>query len=74
MRHSAHIFVVNVQPSFPTTAISFRVQHVDRIVFAASGLAMVVKHPIQLVVRWLHRFPGNRCHDFCGPHAILSLV
>jgi hypothetical protein len=44
--HRTHSFVVNVQPSFPTTTVVVRVQHVDRIVPAACGLTVLVKHPI----------------------------
>ena len=62
--HRAHSFIVNVQPSFPTTAVSVRVEHVDRIVPVACRLAAVVEHAIELVVHWLRRFPGNRRHDF----------
>jgi hypothetical protein len=61
---SAHSFIVNMQPSFPTTAVSVRVEDVDRIVPAACGIPVVVKHPIKLVARRLRRFPGNGCHDF----------
>ena len=62
--HRAHSFIVNVQPNFPATAISARVQHVDCIVPACCRLAMMVKHPIELVAHRLRKFPGNRCHDF----------
>ena len=71
--HSAYSFIVNMQPSFPTTAVSVRVQHVDRIVSTACGLAVVVEHPIQLVVRRLHKFPRNGCHDFCDHGGFLDL-
>jgi hypothetical protein len=64
MPHHAHSFIVNVQPSFSTTTAPVRVEHVDRIVPAACGLAAMVKHPIELVVHRLHRFPGNGCHGF----------
>lgn len=56
--HRAHGFIVNVQPSFSTAAVS--VQHVNRIVSVACGLAVVVKHPIKIVARWICRFPGSR--------------
>jgi hypothetical protein len=69
--HSAHSFIVNVQPSFLTT-VSVWVEHIDRIVPGAWGLAVVVKHPIQHVVHRLRRFPGNGCHDF-WTRGILSL-
>ena len=49
-------FIVNVQPNFFTTAVSVRVEHVDRIVPVACRLAVVVKHPIELVVHRLRRF------------------
>jgi hypothetical protein len=52
-----------MQPSFLTTAVSVLVEHVDSIVSAAYRLAVVVKHPIQLVVYWLRRFPSNGCHN-----------
>jgi hypothetical protein len=39
-------------------------EHVDYIVPAASRLAVVVKHPIQLVAHRLCRSPGSWCHDF----------
>jgi hypothetical protein len=68
--HRVHNFVVNVQPSFLTIGVSSRVEHVDRIVLAARGLAMVVKHPMELVVRRLRRSPCNRCHDFWIERAI----
>ena len=61
LSHRAHRFIVNVQPRFPTTALSAQVEHVDRIVPAACILAVVVK---QLVVRWLSRLLSNWCHDF----------
>jgi len=41
--HLIHSFIVDVQPSFPAT-IPVRVEHVDCIVSAACGLAMVVEH------------------------------
>jgi hypothetical protein len=63
MPHLLHSFIINVQPTFPTVAVSVRVEHVDRIVSAVCGLAVVVKYPIQLVVSRL-RFPSNGCHDF----------
>ena len=60
-----HRFIVNVQPSFPTTTVSIWMEHVDRIMPTAYGFAVVVKHPIELVVRSrLRRFPRNGCHDF----------
>jgi hypothetical protein len=62
--HRLHRFIVNVQPTFPTTAVSVRVEHVDRIVPTTCGLAVVIEHPIQLVVDLLRRFSCNRCHDF----------
>jgi hypothetical protein len=62
--HRAHSFIVNVQPNFFTTAVSVRVEHVGRIVPASRRLAVVIKHPIELVVHRLRRFPGNGCHDF----------
>jgi hypothetical protein len=62
--HRAHSFIIDVQPTLPTTAVSVRVEHIDRIMPTACRLAMVVKHPIKLVVYRLRRFPGNRCHDF----------
>jgi hypothetical protein len=56
--HPAHSFIINVQPSFttPATAVFVRVYDVDRIVPAARRLAMVVKHPIELVAYPLRRF------------------
>jgi hypothetical protein len=60
----AHNSVVNVQPSPLSIAVSVLVEYVDRIVPAACGFAVVVKHPIELVVHLLHRFPSNRCDDF----------
>ena len=73
MLHRVHNFI-NAQPRFTTTIVSFRVEHVDRIVPTAWGLAMVVKHPTKLVVRRL-RYLGTRCHDFWTdqPQGILSL-
>jgi hypothetical protein len=62
--HRGHSFIVNALPSFPNTAVSVRVEHVDRIVPADDGVAMMIKYPIELVVPWLSRFPGNGCHDF----------
>jgi hypothetical protein len=59
MPHRPHSFVVNVQPTFPTTTVFVRVEHIDCIVPAAGRLAVVVKHPIKLVVCRLRRFPGN---------------
>jgi hypothetical protein len=40
--HRANNFIVNVKPNFPATAVSVRVEHVDRIVPAARELAVVV--------------------------------
>jgi hypothetical protein len=37
---------------------------IDRIVPAVYRVAVVVKHPIQLVVHRLRGFPCNGCHDF----------
>jgi hypothetical protein len=51
--HRALNLIVNVQPSFPTTTVFARVEHVDRIVSAARGLAVMVEYPIELVVRGL---------------------
>ena len=64
--YRAHGFIIDVQPSFPTIAVrvSVPVEHVDRIVPAACGLAVVVENPMELVLRQLHGFPGNGCHDF----------
>ena len=62
--HHPHSFVVNVQPTIPTTAVFIRVEHIDRIVPAVRGLAVVVKHPIKLVACRIRRFPGNGCHGF----------
>ena len=62
--HCAHSFTINVQPTFPTIAVSVLMEHVDRIVSVACGLAVVVKHTIQLVARRLCRIPGYGCHDF----------
>jgi len=62
--HRAHSFIIDVQPSFPTTAVFVPVEHVDRTVPAACGLTVVVKHPMQLVVHRLRGFPGNGCDDF----------
>ena len=68
--HHAYSSVVNSQPSFPTTAVSVWVEHVDRIVTAACGVAVVVKHRIKLVVRWPRRLPGNGRHDFWTNRAV----
>ena len=62
--HCVHSFIVNVNPSFPATTVSVRVQHVDCIVPACCRLAMMVKYPIELVLHRFRRFPGNGCHDF----------
>jgi hypothetical protein len=62
--HYANTFIVNVQPSFPAAAASVRVEHFNRIVPAACGLAVVVKHPIKLVVHRFYKFPGMWRHDF----------
>jgi hypothetical protein len=67
--HCAHSFIVNVQPNFLTTAVSVQVEHVDRIVPTASRLAVVVKYPIELVMHWLHRFPGKGRHDIWTDNA-----
>jgi hypothetical protein len=64
MPHRPHSFIVNVQPSFPSIALSVRVEHVDSIVSAVCRLAVVIKHSVQLVVRRLHGFSSNRYHDF----------
>ena len=74
--HRAHSFIVNVQPTLPTTAISVRVEHVNTIVPAACKRAVVVKYPTEPIVRWLRRIPGNGSHDFWtdGTTGILSLV
>jgi hypothetical protein len=68
--HRAHNFIVNVRLSFPTTVarVSVWVENVDRIVPAACGPAVAVKHATELVVRRLRRFPSNRCHDFWIDH------
>jgi hypothetical protein len=62
--HRLHRFIINMQPTFPTTAVSVLVEYVDRIVPTTCGLAMVIEHPMELVVNWLRRFPGDRCHGF----------
>jgi hypothetical protein len=63
MPHRAHSFIVDVQPTFPIISVSVRVEYVDRIMPISRGLAVVVKHPIQLVMHRLQGFPGNWCHD-----------
>jgi hypothetical protein len=55
--HRTNNFIINVQPNVFTTAVSVPVEHVDRIVPASCRLAVVVKHPIELVVHRLRRFP-----------------
>ena len=62
--HRAHGFIIDVQPSFTAIAVSVPVEHVDRIVPAACGLAVVVKHPMKFIENRLRRFPRNGCHDF----------
>jgi hypothetical protein len=59
MSHRAHSLVVDVHPSIPTTDVSVRVEHVHNIVPVACRVSIVVKYPIELVVRRLRRFPGN---------------
>jgi hypothetical protein len=54
--HRPHSFVVDVQPSFPTTTVFILEEHIDRIISAARGLAVVVKHPMKLVTHRLRRF------------------
>ena len=49
MSHRAHSYIIDVQPGFPTTAASVQMEHLDRIVLAACGLVVVVKHAIELV-------------------------
>ena len=49
--HCAHGFIVDVQPTLPTTTDFVLVEHIDSIVSVACGLSVVVKHTIQLVVR-----------------------
>jgi hypothetical protein len=71
--HHAHSFIVNVQPSFPTIAAFIPVEDVDRIMSACCGLAVVVKHPIELVIRRLRRFFNNGRHDFRTDSGIISL-
>ena len=41
----AHSFIIEVQLSFPTVAVSIPVKHVDHIVPTARGLTTVVEHP-----------------------------
>jgi hypothetical protein len=64
--YRAHSFIVNVQPrfEFPTTVVTvpIRMEHVDRIVPASCRFAVVIEHPIQLVV--YSRIIGSGCHDF----------
>lgn len=60
----AHGFVINVKPIFPNTAVTIPVEHVGSIMPAFYGLAAVVEHTREFVVRPLRGFPGNRCHDF----------
>ena len=55
----AHSFIINVQPSFLTIVVSVPVEHVNRIAPAASGPVVVVKHSMELIVRWLRRFLNN---------------
>jgi hypothetical protein len=73
--HYTHSLIVNAQPGFPTSAVSVRVEHVNRIVPATRGLAVVVKHPMKLIVNRLSRFPSNGCHDFwIASHARFSAL
>jgi hypothetical protein len=60
----AHNFIIDVQPSFPTITVFVPVVHVDRILPATCGLAVVVKYPIELVPYRIRRFLGNKCHGF----------
>jgi hypothetical protein len=61
--HRAHSFIINVQPCFSSTAVSVRVEHVDRIVPAVCGPTVVVKHPMKFIVHRLRRFTHIRYHD-----------
>ena len=68
--HRAHRFIIDVQPGFAAAtatalraAISVRVQHIERIVPAACGHAMMVEHAIERVARRLCESSGSRCHD-----------
>jgi hypothetical protein len=40
--HSTNSFIFNVQPSLPTTTVSVWMEHVESIVPAASGFAVVI--------------------------------
>jgi hypothetical protein len=60
--HRTYGIIINMQPSFIT--VSALVEHIDSIVPAACGLAVVVKHPTELIVRRIRRFPRNGCHEF----------
>jgi hypothetical protein len=70
--HCTYGFIVDVQPSFLTIAVSVLVEHVDRIVPGVCRLTVVVKYPTELVVYRLRRFPGNWCHDFWTDQATKS--
>ena len=63
--HRTYSVIINMQPSFAAL-----VEHVDGIVSAACGLAVVVKHPTELIVRRLRRFPRNGCHEFWTDRAM----
>ena len=60
----AHDFIVDARPSFLNSAVSIPVEHIDHIVPVACALAVVVKHLMALVVRWLRRFPRYGCYNF----------
>ena len=62
--HRAHGFIINMEPIFPNTAVTIPAEHVDSIMPVFCGLAEVVEHTKEFVVRRLRRFPGNRCNDF----------
>jgi hypothetical protein len=53
MLHRARRFIIDVQPNFPRVAVTVRAKYVDRIVPAACRFSVVVKNPIELVMRWL---------------------
>jgi hypothetical protein len=44
--HRANSFTIDVQPTSHSTAVSAPVEHVDRIVPAARGVAMMIEHTI----------------------------
>jgi len=78
--HHTHRLIIDVQPSFTTiittasrATVTVRVEHIERVVSAACGRAVVVEHTIEHVAGGLSGSSRSRCHDIYTRYSQLRL-